>query len=800
MGVSEKHCFHCGEHCSDNSILIGDKYFCCNGCKAVFQLLNGSDLCEYYEIDKKAGITPNIDIVEGRFSYLDDESITSQLLEFRDGKMSTVTFSTPTMHCASCIWLLEKLYSLHKGVLKSVVNFPRKEVSITFNQELISLSELAALLTSIGYEPQISLESIESKERSHVQRKLYYKIGIAGFAFGNVMLLSFPEYISRTGEVDPIFKMVFGYLSILFSLPVFFYSALDYFKSAWGGLKQKDINIDVPITLGIGILFSRSVYEIISQTGAGYLDSFTGLVFFLLIGKVFQQKTYDALSFDKDYKSYFPLAITKLIDKHETIVPVTTLEKGDRILMRNQELIPADAILMSQISHVDYSFVTGESDPIEKMNGDMIYAGGRHIGAAVEMEILKEPSQSYLTRLWNNDIFTKSRRPQLSKKVDELSKYFTFSILLIAFSAFVYWYSIDTAIAVKSFTAVLIVACPCALALSSPFAFGSAMRIFAKHRFYIKNIESIEALTKIDTIVFDKTGTLTQSNLDYIEFKGDILNKEEQSWVKSVVRHSTHPLSLKIFDVLKDSKYFGISNFEEQLGKGLKAKVQKQEIMLGSAKWIDTNIEGVDVEAKKSHVFLSINGDYKGYFAISHHFRPGLRDVISNLFRDYSLFLLSGDVNRSQSELENIFGGSDKLGFEKSPQDKMDFIQSIRSEGKTVLMIGDGLNDAGALQASEVGIAITDDIGSFSPACDAILSGDELPNLSKFLHFSKATMNIVLISFGISILYNVIGISFAVTGHLSPLISAILMPISSVTVVAFTTFATIFKAKMLRLN
>jgi Cu+-exporting ATPase len=763
-------CFHCGDECPDNSIAIGGKYFCCHGCKTVFEILNINELCEYYDIENTPGISPKKDLITDRFSYLDDDSIRKQVLD------------------------------MDERVLKSVVNFPRKEVSIIYDKDEMSLSEAAALLSSLGYEPLINLDTVGKREQSSAEKKLYLKIGLAGFAFGNVMILSFPEYLSRSGDVDPVFKMVFGYLSLALSLPVLLYAARDYYSSAWAGIKSKTVNIDVPITLGIGMLFFRSAWEILTQSGAGYLDSFTGLVFFLLVGRIFQQKTYDVLSFERDYKSFFPLSVTRKVNNTEAVIPVSKLMPGDRIIVRNQELIPADSVLLKSGTLVDYSFVSGESDPVVKEAGDFIYAGGRQVGTTIELEVIKEPSQSYLTQLWNNDIFNKPRHSRLNKTVNQVSHYFTIAVVAIALAASLYWLQYSTATAIKVFTAVLIVACPCALALSSPFALGTALRIFGRKGFYVKNTDAVEALSKINTIIMDKTGTLTEPNQDTIEFSGATLSANEQQWVKSLVQHSTHPLSQKIFHSLDAKPSCQVQSFEEISGKGVKGVILDHDIKIGSKAWLGYEMVDADSEDLKTRVYLSIDGQDKGSFLIANKYRQGLRPMLSTLLKRFKMVLLSGDTEREKATLVNLFGKEQDLYFRQTPENKLDFVAKMQGEGAHVLMVGDGLNDAGALRASEVGVAVTDDVTAFSPASDAILTGKNLHLLETFINMSQATMSVIIASFIISILYNVIGVGFAVSGKLSPLVSAILMPVSSISVVAFTTFATGLRARMLGLN
>ena len=501
----------------------------------MYELLEARNLGRYYTLDQRTpGLTPKDHLYTRRFEFLDDDSVASSLLDFSDGDLAVVTFSVPGLHCSSCIWLLERLNVLHAGVLKSQVHFPRKEVTITYRAMAMSLRDLVVLLTSVGYEPLITLQSVVEKRRHSTNRQLFSRIGVAGFAFGNVMLMSFPEYLAPLGTLSAEFRVLFGFVNLALSIPVLFYSCGEFFRPAWIGLRQRQLPIDVPISLGMVMLFARSAFEILTQSGAGFLDSFTGLVFFMLIGRIFQKKSYDALSFERDFRSYFPLWVTLKEGDRELSIPLPKLKVGDRIVVRNQELVPADAILLHGDANVDYSFVTGESTLAPKRNGEMIYAGGRQSGAAVELEVVKDISQSYLTRLWNNDIFTKAADVRLPMLVNRVSKYFTAVILLIAAGASLFWLGAGAGAAVKVFTAVLIVACPCALALSSPFAFGSVQRILGNNQCYVKNTETIEALARIDTIVFDKTGTLTHATLPSVEFRGNPLSAMEREQVKSL--------------------------------------------------------------------------------------------------------------------------------------------------------------------------------------------------------------------------------------------------------------------------
>jgi len=790
-------CYHCGDECSDDSIRIDDKLFCCNGCKTVYEILDQNKLCNYYNLDQAPGISPDLNF-GNRFDYLDDPSTIQKLLDFKDGNISKITFHIPQMHCSSCIWLLENLYKFNSGVSTSQVDFLKKELSATFNHNKISLKDLVKLLTSIGYEPQILLESVDKKSEDKVSKRLHYRIGIAGFCFLNVMLFSFPEYLG-INVTDSFLKNFFISLNLILSLPVVFFSGWEYFGSALKGLRKKIINIDFPISLGILALFGRSIFEVAAQTGSGYFDSLTGLIFFLLLGKLLQEKTYSYLNFERNYKSFFPLSVTIKIDEIEKSIPINKLMVGNRIVVRKNEIIPADSILLNGDGRIDYSFVTGESKPVGKVSGEFVYAGGRQLGSVIELEVIKDVSQSYLTQLWNNEIFNnpdKSAESYFTNFSNAVSKYFTFVILLIAFVAAGFWFQTSFATALNVFTSVLIVACPCALALSTPFTLGNATRILGRNKLYLRNTSVIEDFAKVDSIVFDKTGTITQLGKSDLIFTGNVLNSFQQKMVKSLVRNSTHPLSRKIFNSLEGEEFFPVTKFDEIPGLGITGVVYGNLLKVGSRVFIDGSVEENQLSTK---IYVLINDELLGFFSVTNSYREGIGDIIKSLAMRFKLSLLSGDNEGEKYNLMKFFNDENELHFNQSPEHKLEFVKSLQKSGTKVLMIGDGLNDAGALKQSDVGIALTEDISSFSPACDAILDASNLNLLPKFLNYSQSAIKIIYISFVISFLYNLFGLTFAIQGMLSPIIAAILMPLSSISVVLFATLSTNLVAKKMLL-
>jgi Cu+-exporting ATPase len=720
--------------------------------------------------------------VQERYDYLDIETVISQLLDYEEKDIASVRFRLPQIHCASCIWLLENLHKFNDGIYASKVNFLKKEVSIQYHPSEVSLRQVVEMLSSIGYAPDIKLDTAPATDRI-TDKKLIYQLGVAGFCFGNIMMLSFPEYLGLSTN-DASYYQFFGYLNIALSLPVLLYSGKPYWFSAWTGLKHGTVNMDTPITLGILALFIRSTYEIMSHTGAGYLDSLAGLIFFLLIGKWFQKKTYHALSFERDYASYFPIAATNLINGDEKAIPIHDIEPGDQLFIRFGELIPADGIIKKGKGLIDYSFVTGESTPLEKSIGDKVFAGGKQMGEPFEMEVTRKTTQSYLTGLWNDEAFKDKEYHRTQQFADTVGKYFTLIVLTLALGTLAFWWNKDIAIAMQAFSAVLIIACPCAIALSIPFTYGNILRILARRSFFIKHSSVIEALQRINRIIFDKTGTLTATDQSTVSFNGDTLTSAEMEMVRSLAFQSNHPASRRLDSFFKEQPLQPVSDIDERIGMGIKGKVKGMAILLGSDQYASLNGISIPQELTKGTV-LAIGGVFRGVFHFENAYRGGLENVTSILGDSYQLSLLTGDNNRELSFLQNHFDEQTELRFQQSPEDKLSYVKEKQGKGERVMMIGDGLNDAGALKRSDVGIVLTESANNFTPASDVIMDADNFSILPEILLFLKNSKKLIYWAYGLALVYNTIGLSYAVQGTLSPLIAAILMPLSSITIVAF---------------
>lgn len=775
-------CYHCGDACENHIINFDEKNFCCNGCVSVYKILHQHQLLDYYCLNENPGIKQEFKENIERFNFLDLESISSQLIEFKNAQQTRIELYLPQIHCSSCLWLLEHLNEFDEGIIYSKVNFTTKRITIHYLHDSISLKEVVCLLSSLGYEPLIDLYQPEQKRLStkYNSKTSYLKIGIAGFCFANIMLISFPEYLGLNPELHPSLNVVFKWLNLILSLPVILYSASEFFENSYYSFKQKYLNIDVPIALAITVTFIRSVYEVISGTGAGFFDSMTGIVFFMLLGRTLQNRTYTTLQFDKNIRSYFPLAVSRILkDKTET-VQIQDIQENDELFIHTQEVIPTDCLLSKGEALIDYSFITGESMPEIVEKGSIIYAGGKNVGSSIEVVVLKPFSDNSFTKLWNNNTFNKDAFEK-EAMTTVISKYFSFVVILISLSTFTYWSFVDSSIAWKAATAVLIIACPCALLLTASFTNGYLLEILSKHGIFYKNSDVIEKMAISNHIAFDKTGTLTNVQSSQIQIAYNTLNEAELELVLQAMSQSSHPLSKSLV------KYYNIQpryhsekiQIEELPNKGIRFYHNSEEWRIGSKEFT----LGEKIDTEHTEVFISVNKNLKAHFIFHIALIPGIENMLDEIAHTHSISLISGDNAASKRYLEKIFPKNSVLQFDCSPTDKLQHIADYQKQNKTVIMVGDGINDAGALRQSDVGISLVKETFAFSPSSDIIMEDKNIVHLNDLIKLNKATMRLIWFGFFYSLIFNFIGIYFSVTGQLSPLIAAILMPSSSLGII-----------------
>ena len=769
-------CGHCGDDCSRDAVVTAAGTFCCAGCATVFELIARHGLEHFYVCDVEPGRSQKAAgrLDPDRFAVLDDPAIAARFV-LRATTSPRATFTVPAMHCASCLWLLEQLWRFDEGVGRSEVDIAARTVRIDFDPARISVRAIASRLGSLGYEPLLAGESTVAPQPAR-RRTLYLKIGVAGFAFGNVMLFSVPRYLNGA-PLDAGFTTLFGTLNLAFSIPVLLFSAADYFQNAWRSVRARAMSLDVPIAIGLLALFFRSSADILLGVGEGFFDSFAGLTFFLLIGRLFQQMAYERIEFDRTVRSFLPLSVRVVNDGGHRLARIDTLQPGDVVSLRASEVVPSDATLIDDTAHLDYAFVTGESRPVHVRQGEPVHAGGRVVGTSVRLRIERPVSQSELARLWANPAFSASRARSLPAVLARFGLWFTIvALALAAFGAVAWWP--DWRMSLSVATAVLIIACPCAFTLSAPIALGTTMGVLGRAGCYLKDPGVALELGRIDTVVFDKTGTLTTSAPE-TEPVSEGLSSDDWRLVRRLAVESTHPISRAIQQIDRASA----ADVNEVSGRGLVGWIDGHRVAIGSASFIASET-GRSLPEAAGATWAAVDDRVPGWIRTRAAVRPGMDAAVRALSAQYDTRLLSGDHDGDRDRWSPVFDG--RVTFRQLPEDKLATVKDLQARGKHVLVIGDGLNDAGALAAADVGLAVTDDTACLVPACDAVISGSRLAHLPELLSYASRARRAIATCFGVSIAYNALGLWLALTGQLTPLATAILMPVSSLTIVALS--------------
>jgi Cu+-exporting ATPase len=772
-------CRHCGDPCDRDAITTGAGTFCCQGCATVFELLASHDLTGFYTCDVRPGRSQR-DAARrpaDRFAVLDDPRVAARFLSNAGHGRLRATFSTPSIHCASCLWVLEQLWRFDEGIGRSEADVLARVVRVDFDPARTSLRAVAERLAALGYEPVLDAER-DAGAAPADRRRLYLKIGIAGFAFGNVMLFSIPRYVNGA-PLEPAFERLFGTLNLLFALPVLLYSASDYFRGAWQAARGRTVTLDVPIALGLAVLFGRSAVEIAFGLGEGFLDSFAGLVFFLLIGRAFQQHVFDRIAFDRTMRSFLPLSVHVERSDGTALIPLEQLRPDDTVVLRAHEVVPADGTLIDDHAELDYAFVTGEQVPITLHRGEPVMAGGRVAGRAVRVRLTSAVSHSALARLWANPVFDRPKPSWLQTLLARFGFWFTVAAILLATAGAIAWWP-DARRAAEVATAVLIIACPCAFTLAAPITLGTAMSVLARAGLYLKRPAVALDLSRIDSIVFDKTGTLTRREPSSHPGLAT-LPAADAALVRRLATHSVHPVSRAIAGGQVGDA--GTTAVREVRGQGVAGRVDGHTVRVGSAAFIaaETGRELADVAGV---TWAAVDDGTPAAISVAGAERAGIADTATTLSARHDLWLVSGDHETAAARWAPVFG--DRMLFRQSPEDKLAVVEALQVDDRRVLMVGDGLNDAGALAAADVGLAVSDDTACLVPACDAVVAGDRLVDLPVFLGYARRARRVIALCFTISIAYNAIGLALALSGQLTPLATAILMPVSSLTIVGLS--------------
>lgn len=765
-------CAHCGEQCG-TAVQADGKLFCCDGCKAVYELLLANNMCTYYDLDAAAGVRVDGKETLAEFDLLDDDRYRAMVVDFEQGPIIHARFTIPTMHCASCVWLLEQLHRLQAGIIASSVDILRKTVRIEFRSTEVSLKQIATLLTRLGYRPLIREEGTTS-DVSLARRTLVSRLGVAGFAMGNTMLFGAARYLAGDTPLPDGLSAVFATVTIVLSIPVLLYSASPWWRSAWGALRHRTVNLDVPVAIGIAVLFGRSIADVVLGAGDGFLDAFTGLVFFLLVGRLFQQQAFDSVSFDRTWKSFFPLTVRRERKGALETVPVDHVTIGDTLLVRNGEVVPCDCLVDEETAYIDYSFVTGEALPSEATKGGRVHAGGKVLGRTARLTALRDVSHSYLASLWERNS-VRAPRTTLLDASNRFGKIFTIAAVGLAVLGAIVRLP-DMALALTVLTSVLIIACPCALTLAAPVALGTAMARLGRKGIYLKNIGVLLELAGTSTVLFDKTGTLTTVKASQHSLQN--FSDEERASIAAIAAQSTHPSSRALRATLWQGPLPEVTSLKEIVGVGVEGIADGRTIRIGSAEWLGragqpkgTMVKVDDLDAVPIDVSTVVRAESSR--------------TVRETRESAEVRLLSGDTEQSAAVMSELFQASE-MAFQCSPNDKVDAVLEARRGGRAVCMVGDGLNDAAAMQTADVAIAVSDETSTLVPACDVIIRGADIAAVPSLFKLGRFMKSLIWLNLWVSMVYNALGLTVALMGIMSPVFVAILMPVSSLTVIGIS--------------
>jgi Cu+-exporting ATPase len=767
-------CRHCGDPCGRAAIAGTDGTFCCSGCEAVFALIASHNLTAFYACEvppgrsqREAADTANLDV-------FDSPAVVRRLIQDVGPGRAAATLSVPAIHCGSCVWLLEQLWRFDAAVGRSEVDLLRRTVRVEFDRNRTSLRAIARHLVALGYPPVADTERAPARMPAD-RRDLYLRIGVAGFAFGNVMLFSVPRYLNGA-PLDDRFQRLFDTLNLVFAIPVLLYSAAPYFRSAWAAIVARTMVLDIPIAAGLIVLFGRSLVDIVTRSGEGFLDSFSGLVFFLLIGRLFQQRAFDRIAFDRTIRSFLPLSVLVERDEGRTPTPIERLQVGDVMVIRPHEVVPADALLGDAPGVIDYTFATGESAPARVDPGEPVHAGGRVLSHAIRLTVVRRVSQSRLVDLWNSPTLSAPKPDRLALTTARFSRWFVRGVVVMAIAGAAIWWT-DGRRAAEVVTAVLIIACPCALTLAAPLTLGTELGQMGRAGLFLKRIAAAHDLGQIDTIVFDKTGTLTTRAASRAQTD---FSPDQWRHIRRLAAESVHPVSVALANSGASSGL--VRDVHEIAGQGITGEVDGERVVIGTRPFVEAQI-GRCLDSGRDHAWAAV-GATAGPVHMLAETRPDIMDSLQTLGRRYELWLLSGDHSDDQARWHDIFAG--RVRYRQSPDQKLAAVRALQKTGRKVLMVGDGLNDAGALAAADVGLAVSDDAACLVPACDGVIDGDRVASLPTLLRYARLGRHVLWLCFGVSVGYNVLGLSFALTGALTPLVTAILMPVSSLTIVGLS--------------
>ena len=796
--MSKVKCDHC--HLSfEDEVMIKENSlnFCCKGCQGVYHLLKDDGLDSFYDKLGNKTIAPPLQIANDDLEKFDTENFAKNYIKTDENGFSQVDLIIEGIHCAACVWLNEKILFDTPGIIEANINFTTNKAKITWDRDKLKLSDIILRIRSIGYNAFAYDSSIADIKATKAKRDYFVKMMVAVIASMNIMMLGVAKYTGFfTGMSDEV-KWMVHLGEFLLSTPVLFYSGWIFFKGAYFGLKNRILNMDFLVATGASFTYIYSLFILFGAKGESYFDSVAMIITFVLVGKYLEvigkKSAIDTL--DK-IKSSLPLEATIIKDGIEKIVSLNEIKIGDTVKIKAGDKVPVDGKIIVGNGNFDESSLTGESLPVYKKLNDMLYSGTICTDSVIEFEVIKDFKNSTFSSIVTLLEESLNSKPKIQTKANEISKGFSVTILALALLTFIVWYffGIDLGFDYegtnhfeKSFIvaiSVIVIACPCALALATPIASLIGISELAKKGLLFKEAKFIETLAQTDVVVFDKTGTLTNGNLDvsnvgiYDETKIDI--------IYSLVSSSTHPVSKSIKKYLENNYVVSklrIDDVKNIEAMGLEAKIDGLKIFGGNIDLLKkNNIHEIEYEAKTSFNF-AIEDKIIAIFELEDEIKDSAKNMIDFLkAKNINTVMLTGDNEIVAKKVAGILG-IDEVYFKQTPQTKAQYIKDLKIQNKTVVMVGDGLNDAVALSNADVSIAMGSSAEVSLQVSDIVLLNSSLKSLQNAFEISSKTYKFIKQNLGISLVYNMITIPFAMFGYVIPLVAALSMSLSSLIVV-----------------
>lgn len=785
-------CTHCGLAVAPRDVRAGEPaQFCCAGCRTAHEIITAAGLGRYYEFDerRREAVVP----ASADHAAFDHPTFHELYVTHGPGGTSTVQLHLEGVHCASCVWLVERIPLVLDGVLRAELDVTRALATVTWDAARVPLSRIAANLEALGYRPHPFRGLKAEAMRQAEDRAMLVNIGVSGAIATNVMLLAIALYsgfTSRAGTLEPVFETGFRWLSLVLTAVSVAWPGRVFFRTAFQALRQRTVHVDVPIALALGAGFVRGAMNTVTDSGPIYLDGVALLIFLLLVGRFFQQRAQRAAVDSTELLHSLAPASAHLVDGDaERDVPAEALLPGMVVAVRANETIPADGTVRSGVSVVDLSLLTGESRPEPVAPGDLVYAGTLNLGAPLTVHVERAGEATRVGTLLREVAAGAARRAPTVAYANRVGGWFVWLVLALAAITYVVWRQLDPAHALDAAIAFLVVTCPCALALGTPLAITVAIGRAAKQGILVKGGDALERLATPGTIVLDKTGTLTQGRMALAAWQGD---DDARALALALERETAHPIAAAFVAAWPGLAAPPARDVEHVLGGGVRGTVDGHRVIVGSPRFVLG--EGVAVpdwvtaplpDAALTPVLIAVDGAAVARAGIGDPLRPEAAAAVRALERrGWRVRVLSGDdpavVRRVGAQL-GLADGDVQGGV--TPERKLAVIEALARTEEPVVMVGDGVNDAAAIARASVGVGVKGGAEACMAAADVFLSAPGLVPLVQLVDGSARTLRTIRRCLWVSLFYNLIGAVLAMTGLINPMLAAILMPISSVSVV-----------------